>query len=305
VARNSLRRVELPELDATLTLLIARRSGRRIVGGQVGVADDARDALREIVRGAQTRHAQLVAQPYDPDAQLEAGEYFQVSRSETQDTLGVLELLERGPEAQLLEIAEISKQAQLLYAVIVGADPDSRVAYVTRSNPARIARAGYFFTPKRQLLTRVESPVLLFEDRVDLIITREQMVINDQATFEQWFRDTPAVQERVGEWVNSIAQHLPLEGDGAARLEAQAREHPRLRRMLYSIHDRGHLKDVPISRIRHHAQAQGLDPNVLTKGDKLVFNEADPTTLLKLLNEDLFLGGLTDEPFAADRKRRR
>jgi hypothetical protein len=298
-------RVEPPPLDHTLTLIVARRSGKRAVGGQVAVADDARDALSESAGHAREQHATLEARPYDPDAQLEAGEYFRVARSEVEDSMGVLELLARGPESEALDVSAISQRPQLFYAVVTGGNPDARVAYVTRSNPAKVARSGHFFTPKGQVLTRVESPVLLFEDRVDLIVTRDDIVINNQSTFEQWFRDTPAVQERVGEWVSSITAHLPVDADGAARLEAQAREYPRLRRMLYSIHSRGHLKDVPMRKIRAHIKSQGLDARQLLKGDRLLVDEADPTTLLKLLNEDLFRGGLTDELFAADRKRRR
>jgi hypothetical protein len=43
----------------------------------------------------------------------------------------------------------------------------------------------------------------------------------------------------------------------------------------------------------------------LIKDGKLVFDDADPTTLLKLHNEDLFRGGLTNEPYIVDRKARR
>ena len=37
------------------------------------------------------------------------------------------------------------------------------------------------------------------------------------------------------------------------------------------------------------------------RGDELVL-ESDPNMLLKLLNEDLFLGGLTDKAFVSDAK---
>ncbi len=85
-------------------------------------------------------------------------------------------------------------------------------------------------------------------------------------------------------------------------MKARAKDNSRLRRMLYVIQRRGHLEHVSIGRMKSHITSQGLDPAILVKGNKLVFGEADPALLLKLLNEDLFKGGLTDEAFVVDRK---
>ena len=79
----------------SLTLLVARTSGKRVIGGQVAVADDALAALRESVEHAREAHATRTAQPYDPDGALEAEEYFYVSRADVEDSMKVLELLDR------------------------------------------------------------------------------------------------------------------------------------------------------------------------------------------------------------------
>jgi hypothetical protein len=296
--------IHLGQDDQTLTLLVARRSSK-VTGGQVPVADDARDALRATIDRAVQAHQQRVPRPYDPDAHLETGEYFHVTRREVEDSMGVLALIDRATTSPIIEPSDISERPQLFYAGVVGAVPEERLAFVTRSNPATIAKRGHFFTPKGGSLARIETPVLLFEDHVDLIVTATDIVINDQATFEQWFRDTPALQERVGTWVGSITAHLPIHGDGADRLVARCRESPRLRRLLYVIHTRGHLAGVSIARVRRHINDQGLDASKLVRSGRLVFDDADEMSLLKLLNEDLFKGGLTDEPFTVDRKSRR
>lgn len=296
--------VRLDEDDKTLTLLVARRSSK-VTGGQVAVADDARDALHAIVDQAVRDHQQRVPRQYDPDAQLELGEYFHVARTAVEDSMGVLSLIDRATTSPLLDPSAISARAQLFYAAVVGNEPEGRLAFVTRQNPASVAKRGYFFTPKGGSLARIETPVLLFEEHVDLIVTPTDIVINDQSTFEQWFRDTPALQERVGTWVESITGHLPLHADGADRLTDRCRSSPRLRRLVHNIHARGHLANVTITRVRRHIRQQGLDPSTLIRDGKLVFDQADETTLLKMLNEDLFKGGLTDEPFTVDRKSRR
>jgi hypothetical protein len=58
---------------------------------------------------------------------------------------------------------------------------------------------------------------------------------------------------------------------------------------------------VSIDRIRDHIRDQGLDENSLIQADELIVPD-DPSILLKLLNEDLFKGGLTDVPFVSDNK---
>lgn len=294
--------IEFNEDDATLTLLIARRAGRSVAGGKINVAQDALAAMRNSVAESFRALEGLQARRYDPDAQLEDDQYFTLDRNELEDSMGVLALLDRGPQAELLDIGQMRERPVLFYAIIVGQDANNTVAFVTKSNPARVAQRGHVLTPSGNVLTRIETPVFLFEDRIDLVVDHERLIIRNQLAFEQWFRDTPALIDKVGDWIGGITAHLPIDGDGAQRLKARAKDNSRLRRVLYVIQKRGHLEHVPMSRIRSHVAAQGLDAATLIRGNKLVFDEADPALLLKLLNEDLFKGGLTDEAFIVDRK---
>lgn len=294
--------IELDEDDPTLTLLVARRSGRSVVGGKVNVAKGALAAMRDSVAESFRSFEGLQARRYDPDALLEDDQYFTLERSQLEDSLRVLALLDRGPQAELLEIDQLGERPLLFYAVIVGQDASDTVAFVTRSNPARVARRGHFLTPSGNVLTRIETPVFLFEDRIDMVVSKDRVLIRNQLAFELWFRDTPELIEKVGDWISGITTYLPIDGDGADRLKARVKDNSRLRRVLYVINKRGHLQHVPMSRIQSHIAAQGLDASTLVRANKLVFDEADPAMLLKLLNEDLFKGGLTDEGFIVDRK---
>lgn len=85
-------------------------------------------------------------------------------------------------------------------------------------------------------------------------------------------------------------------------LAEKARSNRRLRRRLRAIHERGHLQDVDIEAVRNHIREVGLDEAQLISGDELVVDEADPMTLLYLLNEDFFTGGLTTAGFRSERK---
>ncbi len=54
--------------------------------------------------------------------------------------------------------------------------------------------------------------------------------------------------------------------------------------------------------MREHVRELGLPEDELIAGDELVVDEADPMTLLYLLNEDFFAGGLTTTGFCRERK---
>lgn len=288
--------------DPTLTLLVARRRLDHVDGGMVNVLDEALDALRQLTRDAMDGLDELEARRYDPDAQLEDGQFFAIDRADVHDSFGVLELLDRGPDAELWSVDDLAHKPLLFYALVVGRNPEARTAFVAKSNPARTAHRGLPLTPRRGSLANIGTPVFIFEDRVDLIVNATRMAVLNQLAFEQWFRDTPILRRRVGAWIGNIAQRLPISGDGARQLAEHCRTNSRLRRVLYSIEARGHLATVTLPQVREHIAGQGLDEAALIRTDKLVFDEADPATLLKLLNEDLFLGGLTRTPFVVDRK---
>jgi hypothetical protein len=120
--------------------------------------------------------------------------------------------------------------------------------------------------------------------------------------FEILFRDTPALQARVPEWVAEIGKHVTFAGDGAQRLATRAQTDGRLRRRIRSIVERGHLKDVTLEQIRAHIAAAGLVESDILENDKLVVDDANPFLVVYFLNEDFFQGGLTDSPFRSDRK---
>ncbi|MGZ8795056.1 MAG: hypothetical protein ACXW0F_10510 [Gaiellaceae bacterium] len=85
-------------------------------------------------------------------------------------------------------------------------------------------------------------------------------------------------------------------------LAEKARGNNRLRRRLRAIHERGHLREVDIEAVRNHIREVGLSEEELIADDELVVDEADPMTLLYLLNEDFFSGVLTTSGFRSERK---
>jgi len=119
-------------------------------------------------------------------------------------------------------------------------------------------------------------------------------------SFEMLFREAPELTARLPRYVESVAAALPFaEGAGEALADACARN-SRFARRLRSIHERGHLQGVTLDRLRHEITRHGLREEDYVRDGHLVAD--NPEMLLRILNEDLFTGGLSDTQYQAERK---
>jgi hypothetical protein len=289
-----------PIQGRSITLQVASRRRDSIEGGHLNIADRAVALLRERSGRTLLDLEPMDSRPYWPDANLAEGEYYEIPRRDLEDSLGVLRFLDMGADTPLLAPEDLAGRL-LFYSVVRGDDPERTVAFVAKSNPARELGRGLLLTPHGDTLTTVETPVFLFEDRVDLVVGPETVLVLNQLAFEQWFRESPAIAEHIDKWIVGIDTSLPFAGEGKAMLAKRAETNSRVRRLLRNISERGHLRGVSMERIRLHLHDQGLDATQYLDGDALLVSE-DPGPLLKMLNEDLFRGGLTSMPFVSDNK---
>ena len=291
------------DLDEALTLVVAWRRGKRLGGAMVPLAGEVvqelRQACRETVRWLQ----QHEVVDYGADGHVETDEYMAVPLGIVQEEASaVLDLLRRAAALDRLDAAEIPKKLWF-YAAVVGDDPGGRVAFVRKTDPHKSAKPGRILTTLGDVLSRIDEPVFVLEHRFDLVVLEDGLAVINPVAFETLFRGAPGLVRRIPEWAKAITDHLPVADDGAERLVEACSRDSRLARRLRSIHERGHLGSVTIERLRQEMRSQGLDENELISGGALVINEEDPGTLLRLLNEDLFVGGLSGTRFSADRKR--
>lgn len=294
----NLARLAVPD---EISLIVAWRRGNTIESGEIRVADDVADhlraAARETLEVLQT--AELV--PYTPETVIEPGEAVYVRDdalvAESPVTAAVL------PDAppDLLRARTLPERSLLLYAVNMDTD-QGPVAFVRKRNPQAVTRAGRMYALLGNALTSIEQPVFALEAGFDLLVGEHGVIATDINVFELLFRETDAVLARIPDWVAGIAAHLPLAGNGAEVLAEKARSNSRLRRRLRAIDERGHLRDVGIEAVRRHIQELGLAEDELIAGGEILVDDADPATLLYLLNEDFFTGGLTSSRFRSERK---
>jgi hypothetical protein len=291
--------IEIPE-ELTLAVLWKRGDGD-YAGGEVRLTSAVTAHLQSACLETIERIAGRELRPYTPDMNLENEEALVASGPEQTADSPLAEILLPTAPLALVSAQSLPRRSLQAYAALVQSN-QGEIAFVRKTNPRTPAKAGRMYALLGNSLARIGGPVFALDDYFDMIVTEAGIVSLDQSYFELLFRDTPALQMRIPEWVQVIEQCIPLGGDGAALLAERARTDGRLRRRLRSIAERGHLASVTIERVREHIREAGLDEDRFLDGDTLRYDEDSPFDLVYLLNEDFFQGGLTDAAFRSDRK---
>jgi hypothetical protein len=295
--------VDLAQLRVprAIGLRVAWRSGRRLDAGDITMVESVAEHLREAARATITRMRESDLRAYNADMQLEPEEALFVNDEDLISSSALNDILFPDEPLPTISARTLPERPLVLYAITFRS-AGSPIAFVRKTNPRKSASAGRMFALLGNTLTNADKPVFTLDPSFDLVVSPAGVIALDQGIFELLFKETDAVLAAIPDWVSAIAEHLPLAGDGAAVLEAKALKSSRLRRQLRSIYERGHLADVTIERVRAHIATLDLDEADFVAGDELVVDEADPRALLDLLNEDLFVGGLTDVGFRSERK---
>lgn len=293
-----LQRFTIPE---ALSLVVVWRRGRALDAGELRAGEDVGEFLRVACERTLSDLREREEQRYSADMHLAEEEYLLLEDEELVAAAPLAQLLLATQPLPVLAARSLPPRL-LLYAVTLRAAGGEMIAFVRKSNPRTSVRPGRILATLGNALTRLDRPVLQLDAAFDLIVTPRGIIALNQRVFETLFKDTEAVLELVPQWVEQIAAHLPMSTDGAAWLAERCRTDSRLRHRLRAISERGHLRTVSLTDLHRHLQELGLPEQQFVKDNQLVIDQADPFTLMALLNEDLFAGGLTGTGFRSDRK---
>jgi hypothetical protein len=301
VAGELIAALEDLEVPEALSLIVGWKQNRGFTGGEVRVAARVGTHLRSACERTLERVSSREPRSYTPDMQLEEEEVLIANDPDLVADSPIAAIVLPTEPLPVIGAGSLPSRPLQFYAVRIRIN-GGEIAFVRKANPRTPAKAGRMFALLGNTLTRIGGPVFGLDDYFDLIVTEDGVLALSQAYFELLFRETPALQQRIPEWVAAIDEHIPLAGDGAARLAERARTDGRLRRRLRSIAERGHLPGVTLERVRRHLAEAGLPEERFLDGDELRYDDENPFELIYLLNEDFFQGGLTDAAFRSDRK---
>lgn len=262
----------------------------------IAVAEELRDVCGDIL----ARLNELEQRSWHPDAGMEDDEYLLVTLEQIGIESEVLRAVSR-QDYDVLSAASLPNAEVLFYAFIVG-PAARRIAFLRKYNPRRGLRRRLIavFT---ETLSKIDDPLFTFDNSIDVIIDPARgAAILGLGAFEMLFRSSPEMLARTPGYVAEMASALPIDTDSMEMLAAVANSNSSIRRRLQSIVARGHLSSVSIGQVRSELERYGLEVDRYIVDGKLRFDRADARDIMKLLNEDLFRGGLSDQAFQVDRK---
>lgn len=289
----------LADLGIELVDLTGHRSGDE--GAEVKLSDEASNYLAESWGRTLAAIGDAEAVAYSPEAVFHAGDnQMLVINEDVREENVSAKLLLNDVDRPKKAPAEVDVEALYLYAV-VSRTAAGRLAMIKKVNPARRAGSKRWALARDELQLLEEDPWQL-HPTFDVVVGETGAFALSHTYFEQLFKDAERLRAKVDEWVDAVDAALPMTDTQKAVLVERCRESSRLRRHLRAITNRGHLDRVTIAQVRTHARRMDLDPENFIRSGKLVVDQANADELLQLLNEDLFVGGLTGDRFRSGGK---
>lgn len=263
----------------------------------IDAADYLADAWATTVETVEL--AELV--PYSPEVVIRSEEpRALVITDDLRDENGVVEELLAGGDPPQTKPSEVSGDLYL-YAV-VSDTAAGRIAMIKKKNPTKRANAGKALFGAGDELARLESDPWELHPLFDLFVSENGGYVLNTHFFEQLFSDSDRLRAKIGPWVSEIAARVPMSAESSSLLASARRDSPRHRRRLRAIAHRGHMSRVTLADVRRHIRRMGLRPNDFLQDGQPAVHEDNPGEVLRILNEDLTRGGLTNDRFRIESK---
>ena len=318
-------------------LLLGWRPGRdRLEGRPVEIAADVRDLLRETAQESLAELGRRRRRPLSGVPALEPGEeYLSVELPDLRrvastgdadgglpeavppdgdadatevaaDLLRLIEAARRDPD--YLERSQIADGHFLFHAVTGTLSDGEPAAFVRQTNPKRGLETGRFVTAYRNTLSRVDDPVLIFDEDVDLIVTPTEIAVLGLTAFDRLFADLDLAVAQVPASLDRVVEALPLELPEAVRgvIVDATRGRRSLAKQLRRLATADHLHLVTATALREKLGQHGLETHRFGTGDALeLAGGGDVPILLDLLEQLYYEADFSGEHRRADRYSRR
>jgi len=305
--------IKVVDLKKPARLILGYRSvNGKVSLSRIAVAQDAQRMFAEIAKQILEDGRQRVSEEWDPARPVSKETYLvttcesvgdvpQVANSKIQPLLKAL--------IETQSIAEtngntLRKTSPYFYAFQFGTGKGS-VTFLRKLNPQRGLRKKWLGFLGDEL-SLSDHEVFAFDSYADLIITEADLFIFSQTAFASIFRGQTELKDMTEGWVDEINKTTPMTEDSHSLLLQRGLSDSRISKRIESIVRRGHLLNLSSSDLREGMSKCDLDPSVhMNDADEILLTESTLFDVLKFLNEDMFLGLLTNDPFEVDSKTRR
>lgn len=305
--------INIVDLKKPARLILGYRSvNGKVSLSRVAAAQDAQRMFAEIANQILEDGRQRVPEEWEPARPVSKETYLvttcksvgnvpQVAKSKTQPLLKAL--------IETQSIAEtngntLRKASPYFYAFQFGTGKGS-VTFLRKLNPQRGLRKKWLgFLGDELSLSNHE--VFAFDSYADLIIMEADLFIFSQTAFASIFRGQTELSKMTEGWVDEINKTTQMTEDSHSLLLQRGLSDSRISRRIESIVRRGHLLNLSSSDLREGMLKCDLDPSEhMNEANEILLTDGTLFDVLKFLNEDMFLGLLTNDPFEVDSKTRR
>ena len=286
-------------LQGSLQLVVAWAAGEAYAARLVKMSGEVAARLRLHAQGAVEGLSNPT--PYAPDADVEDNSHMEAPRDESLDT-ALIEELSKGASLDLATDSELRNKQLVCHALVVTSGAETTL-FVKKRSPIQLAKKSLVATLVHGSLDELESPLFAFENRYDVIITRQTAYVLDKRAFEGLFKNSPAVLSKTSDWIQDVASVLSFSDGSVEKLDTILRRNSILRNKFLAVKERAYLRTITPDALRGEMAKYGLEPAQLMDGDSLKVTEQNAKDVLRLLNEDLFSGGFSQQRYAASTKR--
>lgn len=316
--------------EGDITLIVAERSSAREPRGlRVPMHTDVVNALRQFCVSTAQLAKSLTPIDYANDLSYDAQNHcLRVStnslvvRREDKGRKGpdgvahpikvetnpkVHRLIQRASALEQLDASKLESHSFEYYAVVVGSDPQTRTAFVSKWNPYMQATSGRFMTSFGDRLRKIEGPLMTFKTTFDLIVTPDSILIFNQDAFEDLFRDTESMRDRIPTWSQHVVDALPVHADTAELIKSECLRSPRLAKRVRAIYESGALdgRKFELKDLVAQFESWGIDSKKAVRDGQLVLEADEITTLFKGLDEKFWKGWFSDTLWEAGTRSKR
>lgn len=305
--------IERPVVDDSdpITLAVGWTVGKNTKIRQLMLGEDVASEFYRIAQQTALNLSEREPEEWTPDADLTPETYLVFPAEEVNefprltsdhDGKSFLEVLAQAERLEAINPKHLPTGDITFYAIAIG-EPGDRIVFIRRSNPRRGLKRGKIYSTLSDTLQRVEDPIFAFDEWVDLVLHGDKLYVLSQTVFAAFFRDQESLAKKIPEWIDQLAEHVPLADASRGCLTAKVSRDSRMKARLEAIVRRNHLATVSSETLRTAMEDNELDPSRLLDSDgSLILEDDDVAPVLYLLNEDLFTGSLTNTGFRADKK---
>ena len=311
------------DVSGDITLIVAHRSGRNLKGNRVAMHTDVETELRKICVATLKFLGERKAVRYSSDLAFDGESQYllvpggKLHAHRRKPRHGRQPLPQSGQEAPVIEVdpaarvllsqasslpelaaSDLAKQSLLLYAAVIGNDPEDRIAFLDKWNPYKAGLSGNLVTLFGDRLRRLDGPLLVFERTFDMVVLPDAIAVLDARAFEAVFRDIDAMAARIPAWSDAAIGALPIDDASAERIRILSLRSSRVAGQLRDLYERGAFSTpFKVMDLRRELKAQDLDPDRLLVQGRLTLEEDEIPVVLKLLDEKLYKGWRTGTPW--------